>query len=149
MRFDRTLIKLPPDITFVIQIVSFLVFWALVRSLFFAPALKALAARGSRTTGAQARAAELTTEADGLTAEAQSKLETARQEGARAAAEIRRKAEAEEQQTLGRFRDEALALLERERAVTKTQVDAARAPLKGDAERLAGEVVARVLGRAA
>jgi F0F1-type ATP synthase membrane subunit b/b' len=142
-------IKLPPDITFVIQIVSFLVFWQLMRVLLFAPVQAALAARATRTTGARTRAETVEREAEKLAGEARAQLDAARASGLRETDVIRRQAEVDEQTTLGRYRDEAMALLDRERAITASQVEAARGPLVADGERLAERVVAKVLGRAA
>lgn len=143
------MIKLPPDITFIIQIVSFLVFWGLMRALLFKPVQEALAKRGVHTTGASERATELHAEVERLQADAAAKLHAARDSGAAAAAEIRKTAEREQQAILARFANEASALLEKERAVTASQVEDVKAPLRADAEKLAGEVVQRVLGRAA
>jgi len=84
-----------------------------------------------------------------LAANVEDELAAGRHEGARHADEIRRRAEADEQSIQGRHRDQALALLERERATTNAQVAAARAPLRADADRLAATVVTKVLGRPA
>jgi len=143
------LIKLPPDITFLIQIVSFLIFWGLMRMILFKPVQEALAKRGVQTTGATERAAELHADAERLQAEAAVKLTAARDGGTAAAVEIKKNAERDEQAILERFATEATALLEKERAVTASQVEEVKAPLRADAEALADEVVARVLGRAA
>lgn len=143
------MIKLPPDWTFVAQIVCFLVFWQLMRWALFVPVQRALEARAARTKGDRARAEELRAEAASLGARIDAELGEGRREGAREAEDIRRRAEAEEQSRLARYREEALALLERERAATATQVAAARAPLRAEADRLAGAVVAKVLGRPA
>jgi F-type H+-transporting ATPase subunit b len=143
------MIKLPPDWTFVVQVIAFIVFWQLMRWAVFVPAQRALRARAERTTGDRARADALRAEAETITANVEAQLAEARHEGARAADGVRRAAEANEQTILGRYRDQALALLERERAATATQVAAARAPLQAEAERLAGSVIAKVLGRSA
>ena len=143
------MIKLPPDITFFIQIVSFLVFWALMRVLLFKPVQEALAKRGVQTTGANERATELHADAERLQAEVAEKLSAARDRGSAAATEIKKTSEREEQAILDRFATEASALLEKERAVTAAQVEEVKAPLRADAEQLADEVVRRVLGRAA
>lgn len=142
------MIKLPPDITFVIQIVSFLVFWQLMKWVLFTPVQAALRARAARTTGDKSRAETLRTEATGLLAEVDAALKDARLEAMRVTEDVRRRSEAEEQEILTRYRERAAALLERERAVTTAQVETARAPLRGEAERFATSVVARVLGRA-
>lgn len=143
------MIKLPPDVTFLIQLVSFLVFWQLMRVLLFQPAQRALAVRKERTSGARARAEALRADAARFQAELQSKLDEARDEGNRQADVIRRQAEADEQATLARYQEEAAAVLERERGVTTQQFEAARVPLRAQAQELAASVVTRVLGRAA
>jgi F-type H+-transporting ATPase subunit b len=142
-------IKLPPDITFVIQLVGFVVFWQVMRVLLFTPMQRVLAARAERTSGARARSEALTAEAAALAAQIEAGIVDAKRAGAEQANEIRRQAEAEEQAILSRYRDEASAVLERERALTTTQVAAARAPLEADAASLAASVVRKVLGRAA
>ena len=143
------MIELPPDYTFYIQIVSFLIFWQLMRWALFTPVQGALRARAERITGDRARAESLTAEARALAVEVDAAHPEARAEGHRQGEEIRRRGEAEEQRIVERSRDEAAALLERERAITAAQVEAARAPLRQDAERLAADVVAKLLGRAA
>ncbi len=143
------MIKLPPDITFVIQLVGFVVFWQLMRVLLFTPMQQALKTRAERTGGARARAEALLAETAQIDATIAAGLADARREGAQRADEIRRKAEADEHAILERHRGESTAILERERALTKAQVDQARGPLANEAGRLAATVVQRVLGRAA
>jgi F-type H+-transporting ATPase subunit b len=142
-------IKLPPDITFVIQLVAFLVFWQLMRVIIFLPMQRALKMRAERTVGARERAEALIVEAAQLQASLEAGLTEAKRAGARQAEEIRRRAEAEEQAIVSRYRDDAAAVLERERALTESQVAAVRVPLQAEAARLAADVVRRVLGRAA
>jgi F-type H+-transporting ATPase subunit b len=143
------MIKLPPDITFVIQIVSFLVFWLLMKRLLFTPVEHVLQARAARTLGERERAEAMRAEAAALTTEIDAALAEARLDGMSRAEEIRRQGELEERSVLERSRNEAAVLLSRERAITSAQVEAARAPLAADAERLADAVVVKVLGRAA
>jgi F0F1-type ATP synthase membrane subunit b/b' len=142
-------IKLPPDITFVIQLVGFVVFWQLMRVLLFTPMQEALKKRSERTGGARTRAEALVAEVAQIETSIQTGLAEARKEGAQRADEIRKHAEAEEHTILERYRTEASALLERERALTAAQVGDARRPLDAEAARLAESVVRRVLGRAA
>jgi len=142
-------IKLPPDITFVIQLLGFVVFWQLMRVLLFTPMQQALKKRAEATGGARTRAEAMLAEAAQADASVQSGLAEARQQGARQAEEIRRASESDEQRILERYRLEATELLERERAATDAQVREARTPLEAEASRLAGDVVLRVLGRAA
>lgn len=143
------MIKLPPDITFLIQLLGFVVFWQLMRIILFTPMQAALKKRAAGTGGVRTRAEAMIGEAAQIEAGIQSSLAEARRDGAKRAEEIRRTAEAEEHAILERYRGEAAALLERERASTEAQVKAAQAPLDAEAGRLAESVVARVLGRAA
>lgn len=143
------MIKLPPDITFLIQLVAFVVFWQLMRVILFVPMQRALHLRTERTSGAKARAESLVAEAAQISGSIEAGLADAKKAGAREADGIRQRAEAEEQAILSRYRTEAAALLERERAATESQVGAARAPLEKEASQLAETVVTRVLGRAA
>ena len=143
------MIKLPPDITFVIQVVSFLIFWQIMKWVLFTPVQSVLEARAARTSGARAHAQALQAETQAQAAEIDVVLGQARQQGMREAEEIRGRSEAQERAVLDRARADALALLERERAITRAQLDAAREPLRTDVERLAGWVIAKVLGRPA
>jgi F-type H+-transporting ATPase subunit b len=142
-------IKLPPDITFVIQLVSFVVFWQLMRVILFLPMQRALKTRAERTVGARERAAALLAEAAQIDTSIQAGIADAKRAGAREAEGIRRRAEGEEQTIATRYREEAAVLLDRERSLTESQVGAVRAPLEADTTRLADDVVRRVLGRAA
>ena len=143
------MIKLPPDITFVIQLVGFVIFWRLMRAIIFVRMQQALKTRAERTGGARTRAEALIAEAVALDASIEAGLAEARKDGAARADEIRRRAEVDEQAILTRYRGEAATVLERERALTESQVSSARAPLESEAAHLAESVVRRVLGRAA
>ena len=143
------MIKLPPDITFVIQLVGFVVFWQLMRVLIFLPMQQALKRRAQQTGGARVKAEGLIAEAAQVDTSIEAALAEARRDGAARADEIRRRAEAEEHAVATRYRDEASSLLDRERGLTTSQVQSARAPLESEATRLADDVVRRVLGRAA
>lgn len=143
------MIKLPPDWTFLAQLVSFLVFWQFMKWALFGPVQRVLEARAARTTGGRARAETLRAEVVALAAEVDAELNEGRRAGMREAEEIRRLAEGQEQAILGRYRDEAQQLAERERVSIRQQVEAVRAPLRSEVERLAASVVAKVLGRAA
>ena len=143
------MIKLPPDITFIIQLVGFVILWQLMRVIIFVPMQRALSTRVERTAGARVRADALIAEAVGIDASIEAGLAGARKDGAARADEIRRRAEVDEQAILTRYSGEAAAVLERERALIESQVSSARAPLESEAARLAESVVWRVLGRAA
>jgi len=141
------MIKLPPDITFIIQVVSFLIFWQIMKRLLFAPVQSVLEARAARTSGESTRAETLQAEARAQAAEVDAALDEVRRQGVRQAEEIRGRSEEQERALLERARADVQALLERERAVTRSQVEVVQVPLRAEAERLAGQVVAKVLGR--
>lgn len=144
------MIKFPPDIASVLQLIAgFVIFWQLMRVLLFTPMQQALKVRAERTGGTRTRAEALIAEAAQLEASVAAGLAEAKKEGAIRSDEIRRRAEAEEQTIIARYRDQAAALLDRERGLTAAQVTSARAPLESEAVRLAESVVKRVLGRAA
>ena len=143
------MIKLPPDWTFLAQLLSFLVFWQFMKWALFGPVQRVLEARAARITGSRTRAETLQAEAAALAAEINAELNEGRRAGAREAEEIRRRAEAQEHDTLARFRAEAQQIIDRERTSIRQEVEAVRAPLRADAERLAADVVTKVLGRAA
>ena len=143
------MIKLPPDITFVIQLVGFVVLWQLMRVIIFVPMQQVLKMRAERIGGARTRAEALVAEAAQVDTSIETGLAEAKKDGAQRAEEIRRRAEANEQAILTRYRGEATTLLRRERALTESQVSSARAPLESEAARLAESVGRRVLGRAA
>ena len=139
-------IKLPPDVTFLVQLVAFIVFWQLMRVLLFEPVQRALEARKLRTIGARREAEGLEAEASAIASQIALRLEEARTEGAREAEGIRRRGEAEEREIVERYRNEAVSLLDAARASTARQIEAARSPLRAEAERLAEGVVAKILG---
>lgn len=137
------------NITLVIQLVGFVIFWRLMRAIIFVPMQRALKTRAEQTGGARTRADALIAEAVEIDASIEAGLAEAKKDGAARADEIRRRAEGDEQAILTRYRGEAATVLERERALTDSQVSSARAPLESEAARLAQSVVRRVLGRAA
>ena len=143
------MIELRPDSTFVIQVVSFLIFWQIMKRVLFLPLQEVLEARAARMLGDQQRAEASRAEGAALAEQMGAALAEARREGMRESEEIRRRAEGDEQEILGSFRAAAAALLEEERAATGVQVEAARSTLEADAKRLAAGVVIKVLGRAA
>jgi len=143
------MIKLPPDWTFIAMMISFVLFWQLMRWVLFTPVQRVLAARAERMAGNRARAETLGAEAAALAATTEAALAEARRQGTHDADDIRRRAEAEEHAILARYRAEATTILDRERATTEAQVAAARAPLRNEAQRLAESVVAKLLERTA
>jgi F-type H+-transporting ATPase subunit b len=128
-------------------LVLFIVLVPLLNALLFRPLLAVLDERNSRIDGARSRAGEVSTRAAALVekheAAVRSVRETAQRDRTQAVDEARR----EHQGAIGAARSEA----ERQIAATRSEVgaalEAARAGLRAEAEPLARDVAARLLGR--
>ncbi|HWP58907.1 MAG TPA: ATP synthase F0 subunit B [Candidatus Acidoferrales bacterium] len=135
------------DSSIALQILAFLAFWFFFNRLLIKPYLEVVEERERRTDGARAEASQLAREAEELkaeyekaiadaAAEAQAIKETIRAEGAR----IR-------DETLQRARAEAAGRLQAARATIQRELEAARRQAARDAEELAADMAAKILGR--
>lgn len=140
------MISFPPDITFVIQIVSFLVLWLGLKRLMFDPVLQVIDERRARTTGVLAEAAGLRSGAAGAEAEHGQRMRQVRDEIGREADAARHATEQEERQVLATARDQAAVLLKERRDRIRAEADAAGAQLRGEASQLAQLIVGKVVG---
>lgn len=141
------MLTFPPDYTFVIQIISFLLLWAALKRLTFDPMLRVLEQRDERTRGSQQQAEQLRLSAQTAAEEYESSLRQVRhsalQEG-----EIERKRAAEEQQRLlNAARAEADAELARLRSDLASQVAQAEKSLAVEAQAIAALMAERATGR--
>lgn len=131
----------------VVLLVLFVVLVPLLNALLFRPLLAVLEERGARIEGARARAADLARRAAELVAQHDAAVrqvrEVAQRERAGAVDEARRAHQA----AIGEARAEAERQIAATRADVGAALDAARARLRGEAEPLAREVAARLLGR--
>ena len=143
------MIKIPPDITFVIQLVGFVVFWQLMRVLLFTPMQQALKTRAERTDGARTRAEALVAEAAQIAASIQTGLAEAKKDGARRAedwaSDLLEGEGMRSWNAIGSSRRRSSSA----NARSRTRRSSRRGPLETEASRLAENVVRRVLGRAA
>lgn len=140
------MIAFPPDITFVIQIVSFLVLWLGLKRLMFDPVLQVIDERRARTTGVLEEAAALRSGAAGAEAEHTQRLQNVRDEIARDSGTARHASEQEERQVLATARDQAAAQLKERRDRMRADADAAAAQLRGETNQLAQLIVGKVVG---
>jgi F-type H+-transporting ATPase subunit b len=141
------MLELPPDITYYLEIVAFLVFALILRQLIFVPMQEVLARREQRTSGAQTESAKMREEADAMRARLARTLEDARHEGSQAGAQVRREAEDLERSTIEQARSEAAAVLSEIRARVSREAEGARASLRGEADRIARLAAEKILGR--
>jgi F0F1-type ATP synthase membrane subunit b/b' len=139
---------IPPDWgTFIILIVSFLVFWFIFNRLFIQPFLLLLENRERRLRELDERAAQLTREKESAESRRAAELAALRREELAQRETERRKAEAEAQQTLERARTAARDAIEQARADVQRELAAAQADLERTGRRLATELVEKLLLR--
>jgi F-type H+-transporting ATPase subunit b len=142
------MLKIPPDYTFVVEIVIFVVLWLVLRRFWFAPALRIIHERTRRSEGAIEEARAIQAEAERLRAEHAAALDQARSEAQREMQDVLRAVEAEQKQQLAEARDDAQRTLTEVRARISEEVTAARAGLREQAREIARDVARVILGRA-
>jgi F-type H+-transporting ATPase subunit b len=142
------MLTFPPDITFVIQIVSFLVLWFGLKRLLFDPMVQLLEERDRRTTGARAEAQGLNAAAESSRAEYERRLLDVRHALLADAETARHATASEEQRVLSEARREAGVRLAQLRESLGRQAEGARPALAGEARHIAARMLERVAGRA-
>jgi F-type H+-transporting ATPase subunit b len=143
-------LQIIPDLTTVgILIALFVVLVPVLNSLLFKPLLGVLDERAARIEGARARAAELAQQSAALLARHDEAVrrarETAHVEQVRLVEEARRAHQA----TVGEARAAAESEVQGARGEISRAADSARGALGAQAEPLAREITARLLGRSA
>jgi F-type H+-transporting ATPase subunit b len=141
------MLTLPPDETFLIQIVLFVVLWFGLRRLLFDPMQRVLEEREARTTGARAEAQRLTAAAEERGADYERRIREVRQGLAVETEKARSAAMAEQQRVLSEAREQANADLGRLRESLEREAAAARPSLDAEAQQLAVRMLERVTGR--
>jgi F-type H+-transporting ATPase subunit b len=136
----------PPDITFVIQIVSFFALWLGLKRLLFDAVLEVIEKRKARTVGVREEAAQLRLDATQSEAEFDRQMSQVREELGRQADSARHASDAEERQILATARDQAAARLKEQRDQVRTQAESAGAVLAGESASLAAAIVRKVVG---
>ncbi len=142
------MLTFPPDISFLIQIASFVVLWFGLKRLLFDPMIEVLEAREARTTGAGRLAAESKAAADQSAAEYERRMREVRLALAGDTETARAANQTEERRLLSAARQQASTELIRLRETLARQADAARPALAAEAHELATRIVDRVVGRA-
>src|SRR5438093_652234 len=140
------MLKIPPDYTFVIQIVIFVALWIALRRFWFEPALRLIRERARRSEGAITEARAIQVDAERLRAEHAAALDEARDEAQREMQEMFRAAEAEQKQMLAAAHDDAQRTLTEVRSRIADEVTAARAGLRVQAREIAREVARATVG---
>ena len=142
------MLKIPPDYTFLVQIVIFVALWMALKRLWFDPALRLIRERAARSEGAIAEARGIQSEAERLRAQHAVALDEARAEAQREMQEVLRTAEAQQKRLIAEARDEARRTLEEVRGRVAEEVVIARRGLTDSAQEVARIVAQKLLGRA-
>ena len=142
------MLKIPPDYTFVLQVILFVVFWVAMKRLWIDPALRVIHERSSRSEGAIREAESLQAEAEQMRAAHAAALNEAKAEAQREMQEIVRVAETEQQRLIGEARADAQRSLGDVRTRVAEEMAAARQGLHAQAGEIAREVARKILGRA-
>jgi F-type H+-transporting ATPase subunit b len=141
------LVAAPWRSTWLQLVVLFVIVVFPLNALLFQPLLRSLERRGEKIEGARSRAATVSKQAD----EVLGRYESAVGEARKQAESVRRGMLESARQEQGRIGSAARASAEREVAKARIGVAgalaSARTALRGDTERLAREVAAKVLGR--
>lgn len=140
------MIAFPPDITFVIQIVSFFLLWLGMKRLIFDPILHVIDERKARTTGVLEEASQLRAGAAATEAQYDQRLAEVRAELGRDTDAARHASEEEEHRILLTAREQAASLLKDQRDQLRGEAEAARSQLAGEADRLAQLIAGKVVG---
>ena len=135
------------DVTFAIQIISFLILWAVLKRLLFEPMLDVLDEREARTKGSLEAATHMHSDVEGMRAEYDARMSAAREKSFAELEESRKLTIAEERTILGAARDQAAGRLASARVEISKEIDAARTVLAGEASALAGQLIEKVVGR--
>src|SRR5689334_19204549 len=124
------MLKIPPDYTFLLEIVLFVVLWFGLKRLWFDPALRLIRERAARSEGAIVEARTAQAEAERLRAETAAQLDQARGEAQREMQEMVRSAEVEQKRMLDEARADAQRVLGDARTRIAEEVAAARRSLR-------------------
>jgi F-type H+-transporting ATPase subunit b len=141
------MLKIPPDYTFLVQIVIFVALWIALKRLWFDPALRIIRERAARSEGAVAEARTIQAEAERLRAQHATALDEARAEAQREMQDVLREAEARQKRLIDEAREEARRTLDEVRGRVAEEVATARRGLRDSAQDVARIVTQKLLGR--
>jgi F-type H+-transporting ATPase subunit b len=137
--------ELFPDKTVFVQIVAFIILWAVLKLLVFEPIMDALDARTGRTVAARAQAEQLLAAAEAARGEYEQSLQRTRARMAQEAGAARAAAQEEANRALHDTREAANEELRRMRTDVQGQIETARRTLATQADALAEEMVSTVM----
>ena len=141
------MLAFPPDITFVIQIVSFFILLAGLHKLMFEPTLKVLKDREARTSGLLKEAAKVRSTAESAGQEYERRITEGRAGIARTSESDRAATDEDERRILAEAREAAAASLAVQRQEITKESEELRKALGGELESMSDLLLERVVGR--
>lgn len=142
-------IQLVPDGTLFLHIALIILMVFVLNATLFRPINKVLEERERRTRGRSGEAQDILGRVESGLKRYETSLREARLEGYHLLEAQRAEAMNARQAQLGEVREELRGLIEEEKSSIRTQTEAARGALAGDAQRLAAEISNQVLRRGA
>lgn len=137
------------DISLFLQIVLFLVFWAILRRVLFVPMARLMEERERRTEGVEQQARAMLEEGKQLQAEYEAAIAQARAEGETVKGQIRAEAAKARDQIIAHGQGVAMETTQKMRAEIQRDLEEARKTITEQAESLAYDMAEKVLGRKA
>jgi F-type H+-transporting ATPase subunit b len=135
------------DLTFVGQIVLFVLLFLVLKPVLFDPMLKLIEEREKRIDGAKTDAKAMYADADAKMAKYEEELEAVKREAGAERDRLRAEGAREEAQILAKVRGETTKLIDDGRAQMEKEGEQLRKELDAQAQLLARDIVTRVLGR--
>lgn len=149
LAFAENSIQLVPDGTLFLHIALIILMIFVLNITLFKPINKVLEERERRTRGRSGEAQGILGRVESGLKQYETSLREARLEGYHLLEARRAEAMSARQSQLGELREELRGLVEEQKDSIRTQADAARDALAGDAQRLAAEISNQVLRRGA
>jgi len=141
------MLTFPPDISFVFQIVLFIVLWVGLKRLLFDPVLHVLETRDARTSGLNREATAMKASAEQSAAEYERRMAAARLQISAQAEAQRAAAHTEERQLTAAARQEASSRLMQLRETLAGEAEAARGAIAAEARDLSVRMFERAVGK--
>lgn len=135
------------DLTVVVQFVLFLILFVVANRFLFQPYLQLRERRKAGIDGARAEADRMTAQADAKLADFEKQMAVARDRSNEQARQIRAEASAHEREVTDKARASAQAAINDAQASMRRETEVARAQLMPQADALARQISAKLLGR--
>ena len=142
------MLKIPPDSTFVAQIIVFVALFLVLRRWWFGPAMAVIGERRRRSEGSIAEAQAIQLEVERLRSQHQAALSETRAQAQREVQEMIRRAEAEQARVIEEAVEESQRFLTDVRSRIAGEVVEARRGLEDQIQDMAREVARLIAGRA-